>query len=116
MNAANGTLGGMSSEQKVETFTDPNGQLNLGKLRQFERKHGIAPLKKIDHSTLQYKQFVKNFYAEHPDVEAMTADQVNRIRKEMQIFVKGELVANPITKFSNLLSKCVDSKIIEKFK
>ena len=33
MKAANGTLGAMSSEQKIELFSDPNGQINLDKLR-----------------------------------------------------------------------------------
>ena len=116
MNAASGTLGRMTSEQKVEAFSAPNGQINLSKLRQFERKHGICPLKKVDHSTISYKQFLKNFYAEHPEVEAMTVDHVNSLRKEKQIYVKGELVANPINTFNHLLSKCVDSKIVEKFR
>ena len=105
-------MGHITNEQKLELVTDPNGQVNLAKLRQFEKKHGIAALERIDHSQIRYKPFVKNFYDAHPEVEAMTPEQVNNLRKELKIYVKGELVANPIQKFSQLLEKCVDPRII----
>ena len=44
----------------------------------------------------------------------MTASEVNDLRKSLQIYVKGELVTKPIISFKHLLSKCVDSKILEK--
>ena len=101
----------MTNEQKLEYVTSDSGQVNMGKLRQLERKHGIVPLERIDHSKLVYKPYTKNFYAEHPDVEAMTVEQVNQVRREKQIFVKGELVAKPILGFDHLLEKVVDGRI-----
>ena len=67
----------MTNEEKLEYVTSDSGQVNMGKLRQLERKHGIVPLERIDHSKLVYKPFTKNFYAEHPEVEAMSVEQVN---------------------------------------
>ena len=46
----------------------------MAKLRQLERKHGIVPLERIDHSKLVYRPFSRNFYAEHPEIEALTGD------------------------------------------
>ena len=71
----------------------------MGKLRQLEKKHGIVPLERIDHSKISYKPYTKNFYAEHPNLEATTTEEINQMRKEKLIFVKGELVAKPIQRF-----------------
>lgn len=46
----------------------------------------------------------------------MSAEDVCQIRKEKQIYVKGELVAKPITRFEHLLDKVVDNRILAKLK
>ena len=46
----------------------------MGKLRQLEKKHGVVPLERIDHSKIVYKPYTKNFYVEHPEVEAMSVE------------------------------------------
>ena len=39
----------------LELVTDENtGQLNLEKLRQLEKKNGIVPLERVDHSKIVY--------------------------------------------------------------
>ena len=47
-----------------------------------EKKTGIVPLERIDHSTITYKPYTKNFYVESPRVEAMTSDYVNQMRRD----------------------------------
>lgn len=84
----------------------------MDKLRQLEKKHGIQPLERIDHSKIQYKPYTKNFYAEHPSIEQMQSEEVNFVRKDKQIFIKGELVAKPIVRFDQLIDKVVDSRIV----
>lgn len=79
-----------------------------------EKKQGIRPLDRVDHTKILHKPFFKNFYFEHPDLSALTEDDVNSLRKRYQIYVRGELVANPITKFSQLKSKCVDFRMLLK--
>ena len=64
----------MTNEQKLELVTSNDGQVNLAKLRQLEKKSGIVPLERVDHSTIKHRPFTKNFYAEHPLVEALTSD------------------------------------------
>ena len=49
-------------------------------------------------------------------MEAIIPEEVSRVRKELQIFVKGELVAKPVCSFDNFLSSCVDARIFEKLK
>lgn len=44
----------------------------------------------------------------------MDEDEVNLIRKEYQIYVRGELVSKPVIKFPYLVSKCVSAKLVEK--
>lgn len=46
----------------------------------------------------------------------MTPDEVNKERRDRQIYVKGELVAKPITNFDQLLDKVVDGRILSKLR
>jgi hypothetical protein len=64
-----------------------------------EKKCGVQPLDRVDHSKVVHKSFFKNFYFENPEVAAMPENDVNALRKTHQIYVRGELVANPISKF-----------------
>ena len=102
----------MTHAQKLDYVTSDSGQVNLAKIRQMEKKTGIVPLERIDHSTITYKPYTKNFYVESPRVEAMTSDYVNQMRRDQKIFVKGELVAKPIQAFEDLLDKVVDGRIL----
>ena len=90
------------------------GSLNLKKLRELEKKAGIQPLEPVDHSKVNHRPFTKNFYVEHPEVESMSVDEVSRVRKDRQIFVKGELVPKPLISFNQLLDKVVDHRIIDR--
>ena len=104
----------MTNEEKLEFVTNENGSVNLSKLRMLEKKTGIVPLERIDHSQISYKKFTKNFYAEAPGIEALSVADVDRIRREKQIFVKGELVAKPLTSFADLLDTVVDKRIVSR--
>ena len=66
--------GSLTHEQKLELVTNDNGSVNLSKLRQLEKKHGVAPLERIDHSKVAYQPFTKNFYAESTRMEEMNTD------------------------------------------
>lgn len=72
----------MTHAQKLDYVTSDTGQVNLVKLRMMEKKSGIVPLERIDHSQITYKPFTKNFYAESPRIESMTSDEVNSLRRE----------------------------------
>jgi len=46
-----------------------------------EREQGIAPLAQVDHAKLVHQAFIKNVYAEHPEVEQMETDRITEFRK-----------------------------------
>ncbi|CDW84857.1 dead-box atp-dependent rna helicase 24-like [Stylonychia lemnae] len=87
---------------KQEKILDENGQIDYEKLRLMEKK-GIQALQALDHSQIEYDQFEKNFYKEHPDITNMSFDQINSIRRELLIRVEGERVPRPFTAFNHLL-------------
>lgn len=49
----------------------------------------IDPLPPIDHSTINYSDFTKNFYQEHEDIASLDHLQVNELRRKLGISVSG---------------------------
>ena len=45
----------------------------------------IEPLPRVDHSTINYENFEKNFYQEHEDIAKLEAVQVDELRKTLGI-------------------------------
>ncbi|KAF4688544.1 ATP-dependent RNA helicase dbp2 [Perkinsus olseni] len=57
-------------------------------------------LREQDWSQMTLAKFEKNFYVEHPDVAAMSQDEVDKVRKDRQItVVHGKGVPKPIVTF-----------------
>ncbi|KAJ3108593.1 hypothetical protein HDU96_007482, partial [Phlyctochytrium bullatum] len=65
------------------------------------RKKEIEPLAPVDHSLIQYIEIEKNLYEEHPDIAALDAAEVARIRRELDIRVSGFNVPNPCISFAH---------------
>ncbi|XP_013789257.1 ATP-dependent RNA helicase DDX42-like [Limulus polyphemus] len=59
----------------------------------------IDPLSAIDHSTIQYADFAKNFYEEHEDIAQLTPSDVHELRKKLGIQVSGAAPPKPVTSF-----------------
>jgi len=59
--------------------TDDQGEIDFEKLRKMEKK-GIQPVKPIDHADVEYEEVEKDFYKEHPEIEALDFEQVNQLR------------------------------------
>lgn len=51
-----------------------------------DKKRIIDPLPPIDHSTIEYQPFQKNFYNEHPEISALTGDKVKELREALGKF------------------------------
>lgn len=47
----------------------------------------IDPLPPIDHSTIDYAPFEKNFYVEHEDIRNLSNQQVNELRNKLGVNV-----------------------------
>ncbi|CAF4371280.1 unnamed protein product [Rotaria sp. Silwood2] len=63
-------------------------------------KH-IDPLPPIDHSTIQYSPFEKNFYVEHEDIRNLSNQQVNELRNKLGVNVRGLNVPRPVVSFAH---------------
>lgn len=59
----------------------------------------IQPLDAVDHSSITYPPFKKNFYDESPDVFVLDDAEVDEIRRAQQIHVSGMDVPKPVTTF-----------------
>lgn len=72
-----------SSEEEFEDIKDTAANLAIKQKKE---------LPKIDHSTMNYSDFKKNFYVEVPEIAKMTQQEVEAYRTELEdIQVKGEL-------------------------
>ncbi|XP_076348587.1 ATP-dependent RNA helicase DDX42 isoform X4 [Tachypleus tridentatus] len=61
----------------------------------------IDPLPAIDHSTIEYGDFAKNFYEEHEDIAQLTPSDVHELRKKLGIQVSGAAPPKPVTSFAH---------------
>lgn len=59
----------------------------------------VDPLPSIDHSTIDYKPFRRDFYDENPELFIMDDDEVLEARRRMQMHVSGRDVPKPISEF-----------------
>src|SRR5690606_36327491 len=85
-----------------EDQIDPNGEeIDIDRWKDMKKK-SIEPLPPIDHSKIEYEKIEKNFYNEAEEVSAMNPLEINKIRKEKDIRVRGYKVKSPITSFSQL--------------
>jgi ATP-dependent RNA helicase DDX42 len=55
----------------------------------------------IDHSTIEYEPFEKNFYQEHEEIQAMTAEQLKELRTTLGIAVSGYNAPKPVCSFAH---------------
>jgi len=61
----------------------------------------VEPLAAVDHSTVKYLEIEKNFYQEHPDIQALTPQQVSELRKKFEIRVFGDDVPKVVDSFAH---------------
>lgn len=66
-----------------------------------DRKKIIDPLPPIDHSTVDYKPFEKNFYKVHPEIQTLTNAKVLELRKALGISVSGNSPPSPVCSFAH---------------
>lgn len=64
-------------------------------------KREIDPLPAIDHSTITYEVFHKNFYQEHDDIRGLTQEQENELRSKLEIKVSGDCPPKPVCSFAH---------------
>lgn len=78
-----------------------------------EKKRIIDPLPPIDHSTIEYKPFQKNFYKVHPEIEELDNRKVTDLRATLGISVAGNNAPKPVASFGhfNLHEKLLKSII-----
>ncbi|KAH7961067.1 hypothetical protein HPB52_001310 [Rhipicephalus sanguineus] len=62
----------------------------------------IDPLPPIDHSTIEYKEFTKNFYVEHEEIAALSDAEVDQLRATLGVKVTGAIPPKPVTSFGHL--------------
>lgn len=94
-----------SSEEEGEDLKDAMANIN---------SKGRKDLVKIDHSSIQYVPFRKDFYVEVPEIANMTKEEIDAYRADMEgIKIKGQGCPKPIKTWA----QCgVSKKILEVLK
>ncbi|KIM90655.1 hypothetical protein PILCRDRAFT_811102 [Piloderma croceum F 1598] len=98
---------GVGQADELDT-TDLNPEDILALAAKKARKKDLAT---VDHSRLTYEPFRKEFYAPPPDVAAMTDEEVELLRLELDsIKIRGVDCPRPVTKWSHfgLPANCLD--------
>lgn len=66
-----------------------------------DKKKIIDPLPPIDHSEIEYKPFVKNFYQEHPEIQSLSNNKVKELLKKFDLTVNGNSPPKPVASFAH---------------
>ncbi|KAH9632877.1 hypothetical protein HF086_002699 [Spodoptera exigua] len=66
------------------------------------KKKFIDPLPPIDHSEIEYEPFEKNFYTPHEDIEKLTPQQVEELKKNLGVKISGPDPPKPVSSFAHL--------------
>ncbi|XP_071446281.1 ATP-dependent RNA helicase DDX42 [Hetaerina americana] len=66
-----------------------------------KKSKDIDPLPPIDHSTIDYTDFEKNFYNVHEEIKNLTPQVVNELRAKLGIKVTGPSPPYPVTSFAH---------------
>ena len=66
-----------------------------------EKSKIIEPLPRVDHSTIEYESFEKNFYNEHDEIKALDVTKVEELRKTLDIRVMGLDPPRPVCSFAH---------------
>lgn len=61
----------------------------------------IDPLPPIDHSTIEYRPFARNFYIEHEEIKRLLPNQVSDLRKKLNVKVLGVQTPSPVISFAH---------------
>lgn len=75
------------------------------------RSSDIASLAPLDHGSIQYKPFKKDFYQPAQELSALDASTVHQKRKSLGLHVTGINVPAPIDSFQQC-SRCFDSALM----
>jgi hypothetical protein len=86
---------GRSNVKKEDLIFDSTGKI-IGRKGRI-----LDELPPKDHSLEDYKPYEKNIYKEHPDVAAMTTEQVQAANEALQIIVRGSAVPKPVRSFAH---------------
>jgi hypothetical protein len=57
------------------------------------------PMPQVDHSSISYRPFRKDFYRLHEEIRALSDAEVAAIRSDEEITVSGSAVPRPISAF-----------------
>ncbi|CAD8106497.1 unnamed protein product [Paramecium sonneborni] len=99
-------------QQNGESEDSMPSDIEVDEIEEAEKKKkNIEPLQAIDHSQIQYEEFETNFYQEHEEIANLNIGQVEKIKREYQIHVKGNEVPKPIISFGHLQ---LDQKLVNK--
>ena len=61
----------------------------------------IDPLPAIDHSSIKYEPFEKNFYEEHEEIKTLTSEKVTELATTLGLKVTGAHLPKPVCSFAH---------------
>lgn len=82
------------SDSELMEYDEDGNPIKLG-------KKIIDPLPAIDHSTINYQPFEKNFYEEHEEIKNMTLTQVTELKETLCLKVTGISIPKPVCSFAH---------------
>jgi ATP-dependent RNA helicase DDX42 len=83
-------IASVDSDEEFEAEIDEKGV----------KKAKIEPLSQVDHSQISYTPFKKCFYKESDTIKNMSAEEVSKYRKEIEVYVTPYSAPRPIQNFS----------------
>ena len=82
------------SDSELMEYDEDGNPIKLG-------KKIIDPLPAIDHSTISYQPFEKNFYEEHEEIKNLSVTQVTELKETLGLKVTGISIPKPVCSFAH---------------
>ena len=87
-------LQGDDSDSELMEYDEDGNPIKLG-------KKIIDPLPAVDHSTISYQPFEKNFYEEHEEIKNLSPPQVTELKETLGLKVTGISIPKPVCSFAH---------------
>lgn len=82
------------SDSELMEYDEDGNPIKLG-------KKIIDPLPAIDHSTISYQPFEKNFYEEHEEIKNLSLAQFTELKETLGLRVTGISIPKPVCSFAH---------------
>lgn len=94
-----GTAGDSQDDDERDQMVEYDKYDNILSVKRSKKE--VDPLPTIDHSTISYDKFQRDFYKEHPEIVKLNPEKSEELRTKLEIKVSGQSPPKPVCSFAH---------------